>query len=148
MNKGFTLIETIVVISIISLLIGMSIFSLTSFKSNATLGKNVSKIKSLLEEARYESFSGKNDTTYGIKVLSTSTISFVGSSYASNTGSTVYALDGAVIENISLSGSSTEIVFKKNTGGADSAGTFKVRMLSDNSARTIRVTSGGVISDE
>ncbi len=118
-------------------------------KDNSTLQKNIAQAKSVLEEARYESISGKSNFSYGVKVQSSSLILFRGSYNATDTQNKIYNFEGATADTISLNGGGTQILFNKNSGITSNSGTFIVRMTS-NTAKigTVSVTQSGLISEE
>ncbi len=126
----------------------MTFFSLNSFRVNKSLVKNVSQTKSLLEEARYYSISGKSDSTYGIKLLSGSIIEFTGSSYVStSTTNKTLAFTDAIIQNISFSNGASEFMFNKSNGTVSATGTFQLKMTNDaTKISTFTVNSSGLIS--
>lgn len=62
-NKGFTLIEILVTVSIMGLLVGASALSFYKSASQQNLKKTVSQIKTGLKKARDEAYFGKK---YGI----------------------------------------------------------------------------------
>lgn len=136
---------------VVFMIFSVVIYSFASFKNNSSLQKNVAQVKSILEEARYESLSGKSDYTYGVKIQSDTLTLFRGSSYnASSTQNKIYSFDpnSSTIDSISLHGGGSEILFKKITGGTDNYGTFRIKMTSNNRTSTIRVTETGIINEE
>ncbi len=148
---GFTLVEIAVVLGISFAIIAVVSFSFSSFKNNSSLEKSVAQAKSVLEEARYDSVSGKSNYAYGVKVETDKLTLFQGPSYSSSsTQNKVYSFDTntSTIDTISLNGGGSEILFKKITGNTDSYGTFRIKMISDNKSATIRVTGTGIISEE
>ncbi len=148
-EKGFTLIEIVAVLGIIGILISVTVFSFSAFRDNSNLGKNISQAKSVLEEARYESISGKSNYSYGVKINSADLTLFQGASYASSTRNTVYSFDGATTGSISLNGGGSEIVFVKNSGSTNNFGTFQITMTVNTAKRsTIAVTNSGLISEQ
>ncbi len=149
-NTGFTIIETLIALVIISLLSGIVSLSFSAFKNNATLEKNVADAKSILEEARSLSISDKADSTYSIHVQSNGLIRFNGSTYSASSSLNVpLYFTSATIDSISLNGGGSDIIFQKITGATDTYGTFRIKMTNDTTKnKTIRLTSTGVISEE
>ena len=72
-RRGFTLMEMLIVLSIIALLMGMAIFNLTGFKESAQTQKVQADILTLKEElALYQLNAGSLPTTeQGLKALVT-----------------------------------------------------------------------------
>lgn len=76
-EKGFTIIELMVVITILAVLLGIGIISATNYITNQTLNSESNKIVSLLNDARKTSivkgteYNGiDNYTLYGLKFYS------------------------------------------------------------------------------
>lgn len=148
-KKGLTLIEIIVVIAIAVLLMAISFYSFSALRNNSSLQKNVVQAKAVLEEARSLSISEKSDTAYGVQIQSDRLILFRGTTYnsADSQNKTLLLGANAVIENISLNGGGSAVVFKKITGGTDNSGTFRIRMTNiSNSSSTISIASTGIIN--
>lgn len=161
-KNGFTMVETLVAISIGVVVLTVVIFSISGFRNNKTLEKNVGQIKSLIEQARNQSVTAKNDLYYGIHVQTNGVVlySVVASSSAYNANATdniSLALDSnSVIDNISIANAGSDILFKKITGEAVGTqyGSFRVKLLNPgnnpNSATSsiISVSPNGVISSQ
>jgi len=149
-STGVTLIETLVVIAIGILLISITFYSFSSLQNNTSLQKDVAQAKSILEEARYLSISEKNDHSYGVHLQSNGFVSFKGSVYNSaDIQNNTQLFDEALIDNISLNGGGSEIIFNKITGTTNTFGTFRIKTLKDlNKNSTIRIAKTGIISEE
>jgi type II secretory pathway pseudopilin PulG len=147
---GFTLIETLAAIAISVFLISITFYSFSSLRNNSSLQKDVSQAKSILEEARYSSISEKGDYSYGVHLQSDGLVSFRGSVYNSaDAQNNTQLFDDATIDNISLNGGGSEVIFSKITGSTNNFGTFRIKSLKDpNKSTTIRVIETGVISEE
>ncbi len=150
LRKGFTLIETMSAIAIGILLISIIFYSFSSLRNNASLQKNVSQAKSILEEARYSSISEKSDYSYGVHLQSDRLVLFSGSVYNSaDAKNKTQLFDNATLDNISLNGGGSEIIFNKITGSTNTFGTFRIKSSIDlNKSMIIRVIGTGVISEE
>jgi len=148
--SGFTMLETIIVIVIGAILLSVAFYSFSSLQNNSSIQKNVSQVKSLLEEARFSSVSEKSDYAYGLHLQSDRITSFRGLTYnATDTENTIQLLDGATIDNISLNGGGSDVIFNKITGSSDTFGTFRIKLIEDvNQNTTIRISRTGIISEE
>jgi len=149
-TDGFTMVETLAVITIGVLLISVVFYSFSSLRNNSSLQKNVSQAKAILESARYLSISEKSDYSYGVHLQSDRLITFRGSVYIStSTTNSTQLFDGATLDNISLSGGGSDIIFNKITGGTDTYGTFRIKSSKDFSQnKIIRIAGTGIISEE
>ncbi|MBI2056457.1 MAG: type II secretion system protein [Candidatus Sungbacteria bacterium] len=126
-SKGFTLIELTVVIAIILLIAVVSLVSFTGSRNTRNLVNAGQQILSILQLAQSKSLAGEDNTTWGVHLDTAQIVLFKGSSFAGATTTTVYSLpSGIEIANISISGSSSDVVFKKITGEALQSGTFEL----------------------
>jgi len=159
---GFTIIEAMVAIAIGLVILGVIIFSVIGFQNKKTLEKNVSSAKAVLEQARAQAVSSKNDLYYGVHLQSDKLVLFsaVATSSAYNPASTdnvALSLDsGSVgLDNINLIDGGSEILFSKITGSAigGNYGNFRLKLLKNVFSTTatstlINVSSDGVISQQ
>ncbi len=149
---GFTLVEIIVVVSIGAVLMAVALYSLSTLRNTTSLAKNVFQAKAFLEEARSLSISEKDDTNYGVQISSDRLVRFQGSTYSATSSQNITLLfdqNSSTIDTISLAGSSTQVVFKKITGGTDNYGSFRIKMIANqSSSSTVSITSTGVISSQ
>ncbi|MEI6420493.1 MAG: hypothetical protein WCO30_02550 [bacterium] len=163
-DYGFTVMETVVAIAIGLLILGAIIFSIIGFQNKKTLEKNVGSAKVLLEQARAQSVSSKNDLYYGVHLQSDKLVLFsaVSTSSAYNPSATdnvTLILDsGSVsLDNINLADSGAELVFLFNkitgTAAGNNYGSFRLKLLKNTASTTatstiINVSSEGVISQQ
>ncbi len=144
-GAGFTLVEILVAISILSGLFLVSFFSYGSLRNTTSLEKNISQIQSFFQEAKSQAVSGKDDASYGIKIFSNKLVEFK-NTYASTTASNVtLSFTDITLSAISITGGGSEILFAKNSGIPSTSGSFLIS-LNGNSAKnatiTIRTTGG------
>ena len=123
--KGFTLIETLVVIGLLIAMAGFGLFwALPSVQSV--------KLETIAEEICSRSFryqqsasTGLDGKTYGVKFAQNSYSFFVGESFAVAEDIDTYALPpSSQISSIDLSGGGTEITFAPNGFRPSVAGTI------------------------
>lgn len=144
MNKGFTLIEMLVIIGILIILVSISVSALLLFIKESNLSNNAEEIISALRQAQNKSLASEGASCYGVYFSSTQYILFKGSDYVSRDPSfdQVNDLpDNTEIYDINL-GAGSEVVFERLTGMANQAGSISLR-LKDNPAKTESVYIDG-----
>ncbi len=145
-KKGFSLLELIIVISILGILSVMSLKVFNQSYSQNSLSSATRIAESSLERARSLSLSVKDGITHGVRVESTRIIIFHGSSYVSGaTGNEILDLPGTVNASTNLPGS--DVIFSKLSGDADSVGTITLFLInSTTTQKVITIQSTGIIT--
>lgn len=132
-TQGFTLIEILIVISMILFLFGLSLPVYQSMMFGSEV-ENANKILvSTLRRAQTQSTAGLDDSKWGVYVTSTHVILFKGDTYATRdtTADTSYTFPAA----LAVSGP-TEIVFTKRYGTPSTTGTI-ILSLNDKIAQIV-----------
>lgn len=80
-NRGFTLIEVLIGIAILSALIGLGLFLSMDFYRTFTSQADKSMFISILQKARTQSLSNINQREHGVKLVGGNFILFQGPSY-------------------------------------------------------------------
>ena len=111
-SRGFTLIEVLLSISILSIIAGLSIPVYQSFLARNDLSNSAESTASALRRANNYARGVKDDSTWGVKVQSSAITLFKGASFASR--------DTTYDESVSMPGITAagmdEILFTKLTG--------------------------------
>jgi type II secretory pathway pseudopilin PulG len=145
---GFTLIEILGALAIFVILISISLYSLSAYRSSKSVEVTANEIAFKLEEAKGNSIAGKNGQSFGIHFSTSSYVYFEGSSYvegniANKTPN--FPLDLEIVNG--LTGSASDIIFAKITGKPNISGTITVRKTSDTSkTKTITIGALGDVS--
>ncbi len=147
-SRGFTLLELLLVIVIVTVVAALGVFSFTKLNSSQALEKSADLVVSTLNEARALTLSSKGDTQYGVYIEPSQIVLFSGNSYSSsdpaNRVNTLHSLVG--IQNINLSGGGTSVIFERLTGGTNQAGTLEIFLRSSpGTYRTITITGTGIV---
>lgn len=145
-NKGFTLVELVIVIFIITLLATISTVSYLYFERKTNLDKTANDILSVIKTAQNRTLASEGASQYGIHFETNQYILFKGSSYSvGSPDNTTYSLPQQVeIYNISLSGGGSDVIFQRISGATDQSGTIGLRLVSDVSkTRSITISSTG-----
>jgi prepilin-type N-terminal cleavage/methylation domain-containing protein len=147
-KNGFTLIEIVVVMGIMAILLTIVFASFNAFDRSQGVDKDVETIVAMVRQAQNQTLGSKNLSQYGVKLATTSVTLFAGATYtSSDPANEVFALHaGNTIQNISLTASSTSIVFQRLTGNTVQEGTFVVRSADGQFSRTVTMYKTGIIN--
>jgi prepilin-type N-terminal cleavage/methylation domain-containing protein len=150
-NKGISLLEILIVIAIIGILSAIIIPNLSRFQRQQALKNTTEDVVSLLNEARNNTISSKNSTTYGVYFLSDKAILFPGSSYTDSILNKQIDFDSSVwipeTGGINLNGGGDEIVFDRITGESANYGTITIQLISNpTTQKVISINQVGVVS--
>lgn len=146
MQKGFTLIEIILVLAIGALLTSFVALSFSKVNEHEVLNTNSDLIVSILNEARSMTLSSVGDTGYGVHFDTEQVVLFRGATYSAVSGTNVpTALNSRVaLRNISFGGGSN-VVFNRLTGATAQSGTLEIYLKSATTTyKTITVSGTGV----
>lgn len=139
-QKGFTLIELILVVAIISLL-GLSIIP---FSSNLILRNNIqikiNEVYTYMKTAQLNSLLGKGNSRWGVQIDSTNIYLFKGDNFANRD----LVFDQKINIPNSISITPVEIVFDKNTG--ELAQEYVISINSQLKNRSLSINRLGVIN--
>lgn len=148
-NKGISLIEVLIVISIISIIVAIAIPSFSSFKNNQILKNTTEDIISLLSEARNNTISSKNSMNYGVHFEEHRIVLFPGITYTESSSNKEIVFEDIITipsqDGIALYGGGDDIIFNRITGDTSNYGTIKIQ-INNNLQKIINVNKIGVIS--
>lgn len=141
-EHGFTLVELLLSVAIITLLTGLSLPVYESFVRRNDLDLTTQSVVSVIRRAQTYSRGVSQDSTWGVEFLSTGATLFKGATYATR--------DSAYDESVTLPGSvslngTSEVVFAKLS--ATPSTTANVSLASTtNDSRTITVNAKGMVN--
>jgi prepilin-type N-terminal cleavage/methylation domain-containing protein len=145
-NKGFTVIEIILVLALGALLTGFIALSFSKVNEHEALDTNADLVVSVLNEARSLTLSSVGNTRYGVHFDADQVVLFSGASYSSGAASNVpTALNPRVaLRNISFGGGSN-VVFDRLTGATSQSGALQIYLKSATTTyKTISVSATGL----
>lgn len=151
-NKGISVLEILIVLSIIAVLASILLPSLSLFRREQTLNNTIGDIVSLLNTARNNTISSLNSNNYGVHFQSDRAIYFTGSVFDSGDVTNVpFVFDSSVnipsVNGINLNGGGSDIVFTRLTGDTTNHGTIIVTLTSDSThQKIITISKTGSIS--
>lgn len=138
---GFTLVEMLLSVSIITLLVGISVPVYASFVGRNDLDLARQGIVESLRRAQTYARAVEGDSTWGVSVLSDRAVVFKGTTYATR--------DAAFDETIPFGGGVTstanEITFAKLSGTPTMTGGVTVTQNSTNDTRTVNINAKGTV---
>ena len=134
-NNGLTLLELVIIVSILLLLIFVITGAFLGFRDTQALNSNVEQVVSILDEARFNTLSSQKSLQYGVRFEINKIVLFEGDTYsASDPNNKEFLLSSAIeISNIFLAGGVSDVVFQKLTGETNQYGTIIMRSKKNNS---------------
>jgi len=147
-ERGLTVIELLIVFSILGILASIVTVSFSGFRNNSILSVETENIVSLISQARTDTLSSKDDTVYGIHFENDRVVLFKGATFTEpNPDNIEIELDGQInINNISLNGGGDDVLFKRLTGKTDEHGTITISLTTNaSSSRLISIYSTGLV---
>lgn len=147
MKKGFTLIEILIVIAIIGILTTISVSVFSTYRSVQSIDRDTDTVVEILRQARSETLSSENATTYGVHFASSTITLFAGSSYSgSNSTNQNFPLVSAdTVLTVSLTGGGYDVVFNRLSGETNENGTIVLSSKTINRTHTITMYKTGLI---
>ncbi|MDF1498095.1 MAG: type II secretion system protein [Patescibacteria group bacterium] len=151
-EKGFTMIEVVVVISIMLIIMGIVISSGRTLNDTINLKNTTKGINTKIKLAKSRSISALNGTNYGIYFKPSRVVIFKGDTFVDgNPSNEVYTFSNKIkISNINLvspPGTGSDVVFNRLIGSTLNVGTVEVQVISDPSkTRQIVINSDGQTS--
>lgn len=151
-QKGFTLIEIILVMSILFILFGFTTLSFVKQQNSVSVQSITDSLVSDINSAQNKAMLGDSNASYGIYFQPDRYVLFAGSSYSQNNPSNfIVNIDpGYQISNVTFSNNT--VIFASGSGevngyalGSDS---LKIQNANGSSSRTIKLNRYGVIIEE
>ncbi len=113
-NKGFTLVEILIVLGLIAILSTMVVMYSVTFYGNTLLQEDSEYVLNALRKARSYALTGKEDSDWGVKFIEAEDkyVVFKGSRYTER--DTDYDLEFDIVSSYQID--FDEVVFEKTTG--------------------------------
>ena len=134
-NKGFSLIEILIVIMVLTLISLVVIPGLINFQREQSLKNTTENIIALLNKAKSDSFSSLNSNNYGVHFTSTSATYFIGNTFDINDpNNQEIDFEKGVVTltsgGINLNGGGNDVIFPRLTGDTVGYGTIVIHLTS------------------
>jgi prepilin-type N-terminal cleavage/methylation domain-containing protein len=143
-RKGFTLLEILMVMSIMVIISAVSVGAFFNLREKNLIQKDADSIVSMIEKAKSMSSNRKNDSSYGVKFSSSTVTIFSGQNFTSGNVISKYDLEKlVVISAVSLSSNTLELGFNKITGNPNATGT--VTLITPSYSRVVTIFGTGII---
>lgn len=145
--KGFSLLEILFALGIMGAILVLLTSSLSDFRTINYLTESESTIVGILRDARAQTLSSVNKTTYGVYFEETKVVLFTGAAYTESAlDNKEYILPPSVrMSTIGLGGTS-EIVFARLTGRPSASGPIVISSRKNSAiTKTITIGRSGVI---
>ena len=141
-NKGFSLVELVIVIAIFAILAGVGDSVYYNFKTKNSLEVSTNSFVQALRHAQINSEQVEGDSVWGTAIFSDKVVVFKGASYISRDTFSDQIADFP--SGISVGGLS-EIVFEKTTGWSSNVGTTTITN-SNGEVKNIFINEKGTIT--
>ena len=141
-KKGFTLIEIILVISLVFIISAATIPSYSKFINGRKLQSDQNKLIENIRYARELAESGKNNSNFGVYFQESRYVLYQGEGYGNRDPSQDQIFD--LSKNIELS-NLNEVNFETGTSMPSTTGTLKITNTANEKFRNIKVNKEGLI---
>ncbi len=142
-TRGFTLIEILLSVAIISLVTGMSLPLLASFNDRNDLDLTTQSIVSQLRRAQTYARGMSGDSQWGVHTPNGSATFFKGTAYASRDAA--YDEPTDISTTITVGGLS-DIIFAKLDATPSTTGNITLTNANTNETRTVTINAKGMVS--
>ncbi|MDQ3245204.1 MAG: prepilin-type N-terminal cleavage/methylation domain-containing protein [bacterium] len=146
LNKGMTLVEILLVLSILVVLLIVVLPNFARFRSSQVLSATVSDILSSLDKARSQSLNSLDSSEYGVHFDSNQIVIFKGIVYSALTATNeiIPISSPASLSTITLASGGSDVYFARLSGAPSTTGTVVVTVSS--LTKTITIGATGIFS--
>ena len=147
-QKGFTLIEILIVISIVFLLAGTGLISYRFFEKGTELESTAQNILATLKLTQTKTLASEGASQYGVHFENNQYVLFKGDTYQEGAADNkIYQIPSRLeIYDIDLADGGNDIIFQRISGWANQNGTTSLRIISEpERTRTIIIKSHGLM---
>jgi prepilin-type N-terminal cleavage/methylation domain-containing protein len=144
-NRGFTLIEILLVIAILVILVSVTLPKFAEMRAHQVLRAAVEDITSVLNKARSQTLASLESSEYGVHFEADSVTIFKGDTYSVSDpdNQVIDIVSPASISSISLTGGTSNIYFARLTGAPSATGSVTVE--NGITTKTISVSAAGAV---
>jgi len=147
-QKGFTIIELVLVLTIIVVLIGLSVGYYMNSQIRMDVNSEASNVVHYLRLTQSNAASGLNNSKHGIHFESGYYVIFKGNSYDPNSTANfrINLPSTMIINNMALNGGGHDVIFSKTDGTTTNYGSISVYSAKINKAVQITISQIGTIN--
>ena len=145
-KKGLTILEVIIVLSILGFLIAIVLPSFKTMRDNQILKSAISNLSSSLNKAKSQTLASVDSSEYGVHFEFDKIIIFKGQTFSSSDANNENILISppAFISAINLTDGVADLYFNKLSGTPDRTGTITISISS--LSKIITISATGAIS--
>jgi prepilin-type N-terminal cleavage/methylation domain-containing protein len=149
-TRGFTLIEILITVGILGAIVTIILVSFNTFRDSQGLERETETVVEILNQARSQTLSSKNASSYGVHFASTSVTFFTGTTYnAADSTNQIYSLtSNNIINSVNLTPGGMDVVFNRLTGETNQNGTIGLLNQRTSASTTITIYKTGLIEYE
>lgn len=144
---GFTLVEFLVVFSIMALVTMGTVGVFIALRNSQALSKDTEMVSGVLRQARSQTLTSQNASQYGAHISASKITLFAGDTYSAGSSSNQdFALTSSdIIVTAILSGGGNDVIFKRLSGETSQNGTIVLTSVSSANTKTISIYKTGLI---
>jgi len=148
-KSGFTLVELLVTLAIISILAVVIFNALSNFRKNQALTMDTETVVEILRQARNQTLTSKNSSVYGVHFASPDITIFTGAVYDPNSTTNIkFVLSSTdTILSVNLNGAGSDVIFKRLTGETDQYGTVVISSPQISKTKTVTIYKTGLVEN-
>jgi len=145
-NRGISIIEILIGISIIAILSSVSISVFSGLSHNVSLDRDANIVASYIDRARTASINSVDSMEHGVFFETHKVTVFKSSTYSVANTELYYDIPSkSVISDISLTDGVSSIYFDKLTGAPNQTGTIVVSSSDGTNSKTITIYATGIV---
>ena len=147
MKKAFTLLELVVVITLMGIMVGLSALYYQTSQVRADANTQAAVLVSYLRLAQSNAMAGNNNESYGVHLGTDSYVLFEGDIYVPDADSNIEMElpPTLALQNIVLNGGGSDVVFTPPQGETTTYGSLEIFSSQINKIISITITSIGTI---
>lgn len=145
-KKGYTILEILIVLSVLAVLLAVFLPSFSKIRENQVLKNAASEVFSAIDKARSQGLSSYNSSEYGVHFEDHKIVIFQGTVYSptDSNNEKILITSPAYISSVNLTGGAVDIYFDRLSGAPSKTGTITVSTPS--ASKTITVSDTGTAS--
>ena len=145
--KGFTMVELLLTVALVSVIAGVALPSLGTYYVNNLLKETADEMVDRLKTAQTRSIYGDNGETHGVFFDSNYFVLYLGNEFDVSNPENVDSVIGGRLEIFDIDLENNQVVFNKYSGLPDNAGSLKLKIKGSNRYWLITINEQGMIDE-